>query len=116
MPTFPNTFPQVESTKPSIRGGVMVRTATNGASRPRVLSSGKRKDWVLVLWPMTQDQLDALEDFYDANRGTAFDVELWADDSTLACYFRDPPYDYTPVTMGGGTRYYRVQVNLIAAA
>jgi hypothetical protein len=111
MDTYPE-FEQAEGTTRRLRSGIMIRTATNGASRARALASVTHGDPTLVHLALTPTELSELEAFHEAHRGIAFDLDFWPESVTIACMFQDPPYDVKAFVVPGGLRY-RVQVNLI---
>jgi hypothetical protein len=111
MDTYPE-FSQAEGTTRRMRGGVMIRTATNGDTRARGLASSLRGDPVLVHKALTSTELQELKDFHEAHRGIAFDVDFWPEDITIPCLFMDPPFDAKAYTTGAGLRF-TVQVNLV---
>lgn len=112
MDSYP-AFEQAEGTEPRFRAGVMLRTATNGQSRARSLTSAIRSDPTLVHLALTAAELDTLYVFHEAHRGVAFDVDFWAEDRTITCLFADPPFSVHAYVVKGGDKRYRVTVNLV---
>lgn len=112
MPTYPS-LPQAQGTKLVERTGMLLRTATNGKSRPRALTSGPLYDPVLIHPLITQAELDTLKAFRLANRGSEFDVLYQPENQTIACYFSDKPLGVDPVPIGGGVALFNVTVTLI---
>jgi hypothetical protein len=54
--------------------GLVVDRATNGKARGRNFWSGKKAEFELRYSMLTSTQKQTLLDFYDANRGTTFDL------------------------------------------
>lgn len=111
MDTYPD-FQQAEGTTRRYRSGIMVRTATNGTSRARALTSGNRGDPTLVHLALTYIELGTLFVFHENHRGIAFELDFVPEEITVACLFADPPFEVKPFLVAGGLRY-AVTVNLI---
>lgn len=116
MPTYPS-LPQAEGTKLVPRSGIMVRTATNGASRARALSSAQRYDAQLFHRLLSLADLQSIQTFHEANRGAAFDVYYTPEARTISCFFAaEKPYDAQPVQASAGVILFDVTVNLVQAS
>lgn len=114
MSSYPS-FEQAEGSVRQPRSGILVRTATNGQSRGRALTSATREDPVLVHTNLTQAELDQLRTFHENNRGAEFDVFFVAEGVTINALFKDPPWQSTPYLVAGGAKRFKVQVNLVQA-
>lgn len=112
MATYP-TFSQKEGGARQPRGGVLLRTASNGQTRPRALTSGIREDPVVV-HSLTAAEMAELRTFYTNNRASEFEIYLKSEGVTINAFFRDPPWQQSVVMTSQGKRY-RVTVNLIQA-
>jgi hypothetical protein len=111
MDTYP-AFEQAEGTEATFRSGIMIRTATNGATRARALTSVLHADPSLVHLALTDAELATLYAFHEAHRGIAFDVDYWPESRTVTCLFADPPFEVKAFKVAGGLRF-RVDVKLV---
>lgn len=90
--THTNMPKQCAGTELVPRTGRLRRTASNGATRIRLLQSTTKLDPRVEHKLCTPTQRNAFVAFYEANKATSFTFVADEDGVSRTCIFGDPPY------------------------
>ena len=112
MASYPS-LGQWEGTKLVPRSGRIVRKASNGAVRVRLLQSATKYDPTVVHGLLSAADRSTLLAFYAANMATSFIFTATEDGSTRTCVFADPPFLIEPLP--GTSSSYKATVYLLEA-
>lgn len=109
LPDSYPAIPQREGTKFTLRTGILMRRASNGATRLRALQSMVKRDILIDHGACTEAEYLQLMAFYAQYQLQSFSFTAWEDDVTRTCVFAPVPFDVDP--QNGGI--YRIKVGLI---
>lgn len=112
MPTYPDIC-ESEGSERVLRDGRLVRVATNGKPRVRTLFSTVYEDPTIVYNDLSADQVAAIKEFYNDNKGNSFTLHIHGENVDVICVFNTPAYKFTPYNAGKGNIRFKGQVNFI---